>query len=79
MKTSLPRIRIHDLGYTRATITLKGGGHESPAFTMEQYAHVIPGIQGDAARVIASTIKKQRQLRQENGPTARPAFDTGLT
>ena len=31
-------------------------GHEDPAFTMKQYAHVIPGMQADAARLIASTV-----------------------
>jgi integrase len=66
-KTSLPRIRLHDLRHTHATIALKAGvpvkviterlGHENPAFTMKQYAHVIPGMQADAARVVASTIR----------------------
>jgi len=66
-KTNLPRIRLHDLRHTHATIALKAGvpikviaerlGHENPAFTMKQYAHVIPGMQADAARVVASTVR----------------------
>lgn len=65
--TTLPRIRLHDLRHTHATIALKAGvpikviserlGHENPAFTMKQYAHVIPGMQADAARVVASAVR----------------------
>jgi integrase len=29
-------------------------GHESPAFTLKQYAHVMPGMQRDAANQIAA-------------------------
>lgn len=31
-------------------------GHESPAFTLKEYAHVIPGMQADAARAIAELV-----------------------
>ena len=31
-------------------------GHESPSFTLKQYAHVIPGVQADAACRIAELI-----------------------
>ena len=31
-------------------------GHESPAFTLKQYAHVIPGMQGEAAAQVAAMI-----------------------
>jgi integrase len=65
--TTLPRIRLHDLRHTHASIALKAGvpvkviterlGHESAAFTMKQYAHVIPGMQADSARTVASTIR----------------------
>ena len=64
--SSLPRIRLHDLRHTHATIALSAGippkvisehlGHESPAFTLKQYAHVIPGMQADAARTIAALV-----------------------
>ena len=66
-KASLPTIRLHDLRHTHATIALKAGipvkviterlGHENPAFTLKQYAHVIPGMQADAARLVASTVR----------------------
>ena len=65
-KAGLRTIRLHDLRHTHATLALKAGvpvkviserlGHESPAFTLKQYAHVIPGMQAEAAAQIASLI-----------------------
>jgi integrase len=65
-KSSLPRIRLHDLRHTHATILLKAGvpvkvvserlGHSSPAFTMTVYQHVLPGMQADAARLFGDAI-----------------------
>lgn len=59
----LPRIRLHDLRHTHATLLLKAGvpikvvserlGHASPAFTMSVYQHVLPGMQRDAADTFA--------------------------
>jgi integrase len=31
-------------------------GHENPAFTMKQYAHVLPGMQAEAAALIAALV-----------------------
>jgi len=66
--TSLPRIRLHDLRHTHATIAVKAGvpvkviserlGHETPAFTLKQYAHVIPGMQAEAAEAVARLLKQ---------------------
>jgi integrase len=65
-RSALPRIRLHDLRHTHATIALRAGvpikviserlGHESPAFTMKQYAHVLPGMQAEAASRIAQLV-----------------------
>lgn len=65
-KHNLPRIRLHDLRRTHATLVLKAGipvkviserlGHESPAFTLKQYAYVIPGMQAEAAGRVAAMI-----------------------
>ena len=67
-KGKLPAIRLHDLRHTHATIALRAGvpskviserlGHESPAFTLKQYAHVIPGMQAEAATLVADLISK---------------------
>ena len=84
-----PKIRLHDLRHTHATIGLKAGvpvkviaerlGHENPAFTMKQYAHVIQGMQADAARAISSFVRNAAPVTTESSPTTSPAFDVGLT
>ena len=46
-------------------------GHESPAFTLKQYAHVLPGMQAEAAERIANLIKSGGEagpLTQPGGP-----------
>jgi integrase len=65
-RSGLPRIRLHDLRHTHATNALRAGipvkviserlGHENPAFTMKQYAHVLPGMQAEAAALIAALV-----------------------
>ena len=55
----LPRLRFHDLRHTHATVLLGAGvnvkvvserlGHASVAFTLDTYAHVMPGMQESAA------------------------------
>ncbi len=67
-KSDLPRIRLHDLRHTHASIALRAGvpikviaerlGHQTPAFTMKQYAHVIPGMQAEAALHVAATVSQ---------------------
>ena len=50
-------------------------GHEDPAFTMKQYAHVIPGMQADAARLIADTVDTPTPNNRQNHaitPTTTP-------
>ncbi len=68
-RATLRTIRLHDLRHMHATLALKAGvpvkvvserlGHESPAFTLKQYAHVIPGMQAAAAALVAELIKEQ--------------------
>jgi integrase len=67
-RASLRTIRLHDLRHTHATLALQAGvpvkviserlGHESPAFTLKQYAHVIPGMQATAASLVAELVKR---------------------
>lgn len=62
------KIRLHDLRHTHATIAVRAGvpvkviserlGHESPAFTLKQYAHVVPGMQAEAAQRIAALVAR---------------------
>lgn len=62
----LQPIRLHDLRHTHATLLLQAGvaanvvrerlGHSSVAFTLTIYAHVLPGMQEDAATRFASLV-----------------------
>src|SRR5258708_11634184 len=65
-KAGVRKIRLHDLRHTHATLALKAAvpvkviserlGHESPAFTLKEYAHVIPGMQAEAAAQVANLV-----------------------
>ena len=58
-RTSLRRIRFHDLRHTHATHLLSSGvhpkvaserlGHSKVGITLDLYSHVLPGMQADAA------------------------------
>jgi len=58
-RAELPIIRFHDLRHTHATLSIKDRvpvkvvserlGHATPAFTIDTYQHVLPGMQAEAA------------------------------
>ena len=60
-QTGLPKIRLHDLKHTHASLLLKAGvpikvvserlGHTTPSFTLDVYGWVMPGVQAEAAAV----------------------------
>lgn len=62
----LPRVRLHDLRHTHATILLQNGvpvrtvaqrlGHASATITMDVYSHVMPGDDDAAATRFASLV-----------------------
>lgn len=62
----LPRIRLHDLRHTHASHLLAAGvnvkvvserlGHASVAFTLDTYAHLMPGQQASAAAAVAALV-----------------------
>jgi integrase len=64
--SGLPKIRLHDLRHTWATLALSLGthpkvvsdqlGHSSIAVTMDTYSHVMPGIQRSASKAVAGLI-----------------------
>jgi integrase len=66
----LPRITLHGLRHTWATLAIAAGvpvlvvsqrlGHSSVAFTMQRYQHVLPGMQADAAALVASIVAAAR-------------------
>ena len=67
-RLDLPKLRLHDLRHTHATLLLKAGvpikvvserlGHATPGFTMATYQHVLPGMQAEAAQTFADLISR---------------------
>ncbi len=65
-KTALPRISLHGLRHTHATLLLLAGvpakvvqerlGHSSITITMDIYSHVTPGMDADAALVFGRLV-----------------------
>jgi integrase len=65
-RADVPRIRLHDLRHTNATLSLKAGvhpkvvserlGHSSIAITLDLYSHVTPGISREAAAAVESMM-----------------------
>jgi integrase len=65
-RSGLPRIRLHDLRHTHATLGLAAGippkvmsdrlGHATVAFTQDVYVHSIPSLESDAAERVADLI-----------------------
>jgi len=65
-KAGLPRLRLHDLRHTAATLMLRAGvhpkvvserlGHATVGLTLDTYSHVLPDLQRDAAEVMDSVL-----------------------
>lgn len=65
-RSGLPRIRLHDLRHTHATLGLAAGiqpkvmsdrlGHATVAFTQDVYMHAIPRLEEEAAEQVALLI-----------------------
>ncbi len=65
-RAGVPRIRVHDLRHTYATIALRAGvhpavvserlGHSSIAITVDLYSHVVPSLHREAAGAVARLI-----------------------
>jgi len=62
----LPRIRLHDLGHTPASLALAAGinpkvvserlGHATVSITLDTYSHAVPALQEEAAELIAELV-----------------------
>ena len=65
-RLGLPKIRLHDLRHTHATLGLAAGvhvkvisdrlGHATTSFTQDVYMHAIPAVEEDAADQIAQIV-----------------------
>jgi integrase len=66
-RASLPDVRLHDLRHGFASALLKAGvnvkvvsealGHSRTAFTMDVYAHVLPGMGDQVAKAIEKALR----------------------
>ncbi len=64
--TPLPKLRLHDLRHTWATLALAAGvhpkvvqerlGHTTINTTMDTYSHALPGMQSQAAEQVSAMI-----------------------
>ena len=62
----LPKIRLHDLRHTHATLALQAGvhpkvvqerlGHATISITLDVYSHAIPAMQEEAASRVAALL-----------------------
>jgi integrase len=62
----VPRIRLHDLRHTHATLALQRGihpkvvserlGHASIAITLDTHSHAIPALEREAAELVATLV-----------------------
>jgi integrase len=70
VSTGLPKLRLHDLRHTSASLMLAAGvhpkvvserlGHSSVSITLDLYSHVIPGLQAEAAEKLGEMILGDR-------------------
>lgn len=68
-RAGLPRIRLHDLRHTAATLLLLQNvpakvvsellGHSSVGITLDRYSHVLPSMQKDAASAMERLLSAQ--------------------
>ena len=72
-----PRIRLHDLRHTHATILLRDRenvkvvserlGHANVTVTLTTYSHVMPGDQRQAAARFAALVGVRKHDREPSG------------
>ena len=71
-RAGVPRIRLHDLRHTHATLGLAAGihakimaerlGHSSVMLTLDTYSHVTPAMDHAAANLIAGLVERSADL-----------------
>ena len=69
-RAGVPTVRLHDVRHSHGTLLIKAGvpvkvvwerlGHGNPAFTIDTYQHVLPGMQAEAARVFEKLMAGRR-------------------
>jgi integrase len=79
----LPKMRLHDLRHTCATLLLGQGvhprvvmdtlGHSQISLTLDTYSHVLPSLQAEAARQMDRAIGCQIGCQNPEGTPAEAA------
>jgi len=75
----LPRIRLHELRHTWATLALQTGihpkivserlGNANTTITLDIYSHVLPSMHADAANEVAACILGRPEPTEGRAPT----------
>lgn len=92
-RLGLPAISFHGLRHTHATLLLLDGvpphvvsmrlGHRSVAFTLQQYAHVLPQQQAEAVERLAAKLLREGKTRPPSGRGSKEdhgtRYDSGST
>lgn len=78
----LPRVRIHDLRHTAATLLLAQGvhprvvmellGHSQIAVTMNTYSHLVPALRKEAAEAMEAALTPVANAVANNAPAVKP-------
>ncbi|MEC1744166.1 site-specific integrase [Schinkia azotoformans] len=73
-KLKIPKIRLHDVRHTHASLLLRHGtpvkvvqerlGHASAKTTLDTYGHLIPGMQSDAAANFSKNVFNEKSVFQ---------------
>ncbi len=77
-KAWLPKVRLHNMRHTHASLLLARGvhpkvvqerlGHSSITMTLDLYSHLAPGLQEAAAASLNGLLKKEKgPIRMEQG------------
>jgi len=76
-KAGLPKVRLHDLRHTHASLLLARGvhpkvvqerlGHSSITITLDLYSHLAPGLQEAAAATLNGLLRKEKSLARTQG------------
>lgn len=76
-KAGLPKVRLHDLRHTHASLLLARGvhpkivqerlGHSSITMTLDLYSHLVPGLQEAAAATLNGLLSKEKGPAKTQG------------
>jgi len=81
-RAGMPRMRLHDLRHSTATLLLAQGvhpkvvqellGHSTVNLTLDVYSHILPNLQADAARKMECILTGDDAPDQETGERDNP-------